>query len=227
MNHQTLLQSTKSIVLGLLIAVGISYVQAAWQGPTASPPNANAEAPLNVSSAGQSKAGGLILNTGGATNGLVVANGAVQFTSLTNCGALSTDSSGNLVCGSGGDSGPITLVNGVHTSDDCANLAGGGNTVSAGGGEYVCKVSGASCPSGWTKYQNWSTTQLRTCVGYREGGPGGCIPRQCTTAQHVFTNQATETCVYYNIVWTGEGSLNCPAPDSLTCTASVTEAGCY
>jgi len=88
----------------LLIAVGISYAQAAWQGPTATPPNGNADAPLNVSAIGQSKAGGLILNTGGALNGLVVelgkfiAKGSVKFTNITNCDSLQTDSSGNVLC---------------------------------------------------------------------------------------------------------------------------------
>src|SRR3989338_11278666 len=41
------------------------------------PPSGNAPAPLNVSSSGQSKSGGLILNTGGATNGLIVDKGNV------------------------------------------------------------------------------------------------------------------------------------------------------
>ena len=44
----------------------------AWTEPSTVPPAGNAAAPLNVSSQGQSKAGGLILNTGGAAIGLIV-----------------------------------------------------------------------------------------------------------------------------------------------------------
>ena len=45
--------------------------------PSSTPPLSNTSAPLNISSTGQSKAGGLILNTGGATNGLIVQSGNV------------------------------------------------------------------------------------------------------------------------------------------------------
>ena len=49
----------------------------AWTAPTAVPPAGNVAAPLNVGSTGQSKAGGLILNTGGAATGLIVNSGNV------------------------------------------------------------------------------------------------------------------------------------------------------
>ncbi|MBI2624992.1 MAG: hypothetical protein HYW70_01505, partial [Candidatus Nealsonbacteria bacterium] len=46
--------------------------------PSQSPPLGNVFAPLNVGNVGQSKAGGLILNTGGAEFGLIVDKGKVQ-----------------------------------------------------------------------------------------------------------------------------------------------------
>src|ERR1700677_3087782 len=49
------------LVLALVILFGISAV-AAWAGPTASPPNNNAAAPINVGTVDQVKNGGLGVN---------------------------------------------------------------------------------------------------------------------------------------------------------------------
>jgi len=224
------------------MVVGISYAQAAWQGPTATPPNANADAPLNVSAIGQSKAGGLILNTGGALNGLIVSlgrvgigvssptvtldvNGTIQAsnlkaTSLVNCDSLSTDSSGNIICAL--PPGPTYLVNDVHTTEDCENLTDGGTVTSVGGGEYVCKVSGSSCPAGWTKYQEWSTTQSKTCVDTTWGN----CPTSCTTGGHtVFSNKSVETCILPHNAPDGQGG--CAGGYNTLCSASILETGCY
>lgn len=51
----------------------------AWQEPTQAPPEGNMAAPLNASNVGQAKAGGLILNTGGAATGLIVDKGETQL----------------------------------------------------------------------------------------------------------------------------------------------------
>ncbi len=61
----------------LLFSLGIQTYAQTWSAPTASPPNSNAYAPLNTSPAAQIKTGGLLLNTGGAINGLIVQNGNV------------------------------------------------------------------------------------------------------------------------------------------------------
>ncbi len=65
----------KIVALSILFGAAVSY--AAWTEPTATPPDGNVPAPLNVGSDGQSKSGGLILNTGGAVNGLIVDKGNV------------------------------------------------------------------------------------------------------------------------------------------------------
>ena len=66
------------IISVLILSLSISYFVFAWSEPTAVPPGDNVSPPLNISSVDQSKEGGLILNTGGAsTNGLVVENGNV------------------------------------------------------------------------------------------------------------------------------------------------------
>ncbi|MEA3344507.1 MAG: tail fiber domain-containing protein [Patescibacteria group bacterium] len=63
----------------MVICFAISFNVFGWTEPTADPPADNVSAPLNASNIGQSKAGGLILNTGGAPTGtgLIVANGKV------------------------------------------------------------------------------------------------------------------------------------------------------
>ena len=74
------MKKTKSIalILGvLIISLSLSYFAIAWTEPGLSPPDGNVPAPLNVGSAGQSKIGGLILNTGGAPTGLIVRHGDV------------------------------------------------------------------------------------------------------------------------------------------------------
>lgn len=68
-------QSIAIVILGaFLFALNLVW---GFTEPSSSPPLGNVPAPLNVGSAGQSKAGGLILNTGGASNGLIVDQGNV------------------------------------------------------------------------------------------------------------------------------------------------------
>lgn len=62
------------------ISLGVYFAIAqTWSGPTANPPGNNVLPPLNAGPAGQSKSGGLILNTGGAPNGLIVNSGATSL----------------------------------------------------------------------------------------------------------------------------------------------------
>ncbi|MDX1535771.1 MAG: tail fiber domain-containing protein [Candidatus Spechtbacterales bacterium] len=53
------------------------FTYGAWSEPDIAPPSGNASPPLNASNIGQFKVGGLTLNTGGATNGLIVEQGRV------------------------------------------------------------------------------------------------------------------------------------------------------
>ena len=65
-----------ALVFGVLvISFAVAFYVVAWQEPSQAPPGGNVAAPLNTGSAGQSKAGGLILNTGGAVNGLIIDKG--------------------------------------------------------------------------------------------------------------------------------------------------------
>lgn len=77
----------------LIISLGVGLVLA-WTEPSTSPPEGNVPTPLNVGPEGQSKEGGLILNTGGATTGLIVEQGNVGIGTTTPEGKL--DVSGDI-----------------------------------------------------------------------------------------------------------------------------------
>jgi hypothetical protein len=61
----------------LVMSILISYLVFAWTEPSQNPPGGNVPAPINVGPEGQAKQGGLILNTGGASTGLIVQYGNV------------------------------------------------------------------------------------------------------------------------------------------------------
>ena len=67
----------------IVVCFAVAVYVSAWTEPTAVPPGANVDAPLNVSGQEQVKVGGLILNTGGAVNGLAVAQGNVGIGTTT------------------------------------------------------------------------------------------------------------------------------------------------
>ena len=92
-----IIQNIKSIIFALVLVIGVSYVSAytTWLPPTAAPVGNNPDAPIYVGSSGQSKIGGLTLNTGGATNGLIVENGKVGIGTTTPQHALDISSSGS------------------------------------------------------------------------------------------------------------------------------------
>ena len=124
--------------------------------------------------------------------------------------------------GTGGAGYTGNLVNSVHTGDDC--IAGGGITTQITGGEYLCKFSSNSCATGWTQYEQWSTTSAITCSAPKGICPG--VP--CTTTSHAFSDNVVETCPYERgneDNWDGE--FYCAPNTPLTCTATLLEIGCY
>ncbi|MDD5291050.1 MAG: hypothetical protein PHZ04_02940 [Patescibacteria group bacterium] len=66
-----------SIILTLGLSVSLGSLMAAWTAPASTPPEGNITAPINTSDTGQAKQGGLILNTGGSANGLIIQFGNV------------------------------------------------------------------------------------------------------------------------------------------------------
>jgi hypothetical protein len=69
-------------------------------------------------------------------------------------------------------------------------LAGGVPTTV--GTATICKFPGASCPSGWRQYLNYTETAPRTCTG------GGSCGTSVTSGSHSFANidPATEARSY-------------------------------
>lgn len=63
--------------------LGANVIYSAWAEPSLDPPGGNIPAPLNTGTFGQSKSGGLILNTGGAGIGLIVDQGNVGIGTQT------------------------------------------------------------------------------------------------------------------------------------------------
>ena len=114
---------------------------------------------------------------------------------------------------------------GVHTEAEC--VAEGG-VVFDTGSTLLCRFDPPSsrtvgtgfsartvlgCPAGWTQYQNWSATT-----------PGRCAPAygsSCNTSSHGFGNQAVETCFFQSCRDTNKGC------GQATCSAGLTEIGCY
>ncbi len=78
----------------LLFSLGIQTYAQTWSAPTVSPPNSNAYTPLTIGPAAQIKAGGLLLSTGNAVNGLLVQNGNVGIGTISPTAKL--DVAGNL-----------------------------------------------------------------------------------------------------------------------------------
>lgn len=65
-----------ALIFGVLVICFLAaFYVVAWQEPASAPPGGNVATPLNTSNIGQSKQGGLILNTGGALNGLIIDKG--------------------------------------------------------------------------------------------------------------------------------------------------------
>lgn len=112
---------------------------------------------------------------------------------------------------------PVSLVGGTHTSANCTAI--GGNVTNTVDG-YICKVSGASCTTGWVQHNQWSSTNPATASWVSTV----CMPYTCTTASHAFSNIGREQCTYYvRRTINGDGDYNC---DARIMSANVTEIGC-
>ena len=135
-------------------------------------------------------------------------NKVLQYCNGTSWAEIGTGSSSSGYTGN--------LVNGVHTGTDCANA--GGNAYPTNSSTYVCRFTDSACPSGWTKYNSWSTTLAHHCTylcdynGYLSNAVDvGCTPGQHTT----FANTPTESC---HFDCGGNGG---------DCSATITSIGCY
>ncbi len=170
----------KTFALQILTAAVLVFVfslmAVAFSEPTQTPPAGNVSAPLNVSNLGQSKAGGLILNTGGAVYGLIVENGFVGI------GTLSPEKKLHVV-------GDTQIDNGVIRG---ATYGYGGNYIEVTpveGGPTNCGwpnpfTGSCSCPAGFSNFVSgaWpnGVSGYNSCGPLGpEGGHTGCVSFIC------------------------------------------------
>jgi hypothetical protein len=136
---------TKILIIMSIIMIGSGYLRA-WNGASATAPNGNVAAPLNVGTTVQTKLGSLILN---AASPIQNAVGLVVFGTTT-------------------FNGHVTIADGTQgsnkilTSDGNGNAQWASNTGSIGGGCY--KIATASTGSGLI-FAAW---------GNATGGTGVC-----------------------------------------------------
>ena len=90
MNLRRILSQIALVTGALLFSVGLQTF-AAFTEPTTSTSDAGAFAPITTGPNGQVKSGGLVLNTGGAANGLIVQDGNVGIGTAVPGSALSVN----------------------------------------------------------------------------------------------------------------------------------------
>ncbi len=154
MNHRRFLSQIVLIVGVLLFSAGLQTF-AAFTAPATAPPGADAYAPLHTGSDAQSKVGGLLLNTGGATNGLIVQFGNVGIGTTNPSQRLEINGnvqiSGTIRGASYGFGGMYTIL---------------GDQVSCGYPNPI--TGGCSCPSGFTTSPpNYTVATLVTYFCYK------------------------------------------------------------
>jgi hypothetical protein len=177
------------LTLGIVVGVGIKIV-GAWVEPNQMPPGGNIAAPLNTGNIGQAKVGGLTLNVGGSTYGLIVDKGLVGI-GVTAPGEK-LEVNGNIKLTGDTSGNPAYKITNVIAPTGNSDVATKGYVDAAGGsgegsnGEYTNKIPDATPPNayseicfkgGTTKYDNHSsseTTQGGNCV---PGDPGFVIEK--------------------------------------------------
>lgn len=192
----------KVSALAIIISFGLSYTFA-WTSPSTTPPTGNVSAPINTGGTAQIKTGNFTAMNIGATSIIVTGIATTSDIYVTAVGKYVSELF------------PVNLVNAQHTATQCSSL--GGSVVTDGTGNKFCRLSGASCPVGWVRYNNWTTTQANS--GTYCGGLFGA----CTTGSHAWSNMAIEskTCT---------GDKICSMfgyVTSVTVNATVSENGCY
>lgn len=217
--------SLKTIALSLAILslIGIAY---AWTEPTSNPPISNTSAPLltvptdpqittnSLQVNGFRNIGDTILEgTTTINSDIKIGNSGVSCTNL-NKGLIRYNATSNKLEYCNGASYKavaneiVYLVNGSHNEDQCA--VAGGTVVDDGTGNKMCQFSPASsCPATWTQYKNWSGTTPRKCTS-------SC--GSCTTGDHYWGNISSEKCNYQSGTFCAQSN---------TCTAAITQLGCY
>jgi hypothetical protein len=185
------------------------------------PPGGNIAAPLNTSNVGQSKQGGLTLNIGGATYGLIVDKGFVGIQTSTPQAEL--DVNGNIlahnlnlnqnlnVAGDGYFGGNLNVNGDIHARNFIVSNANSNTNVSIGPNglclngvcktswEEVCATCGSSgggdCSKEIGTQTNYAGGQVGVCNYYNWGG--GCSG--ATATYHDYGSHCVGVCSCQNM----------------------------
>jgi len=127
--------------------------------------------------------------------------------------------------------GDTIITNGDHYASECTSAGG---TVQIDGTKQFCKFIQSSCPSGWSQYNNWSTTTAQSKTGTVQNGCPGA--KNCATSSHGWGNIARESCSYTDALWNSSSYVgyycgypvnDCSPVDQTACSYSCDGDSCY
>ena len=121
------------------------------------------------------------------------------------------------------------LVYAMHTEADCTNHPLYGELVDAGVTFKQCRFGTAAnpvsaCPAGWTQYLQYSTVPVAMTCGTMPPRCWDQLGGPCTVSAHGWSNTisaCTYTSCCHQCCWP------CSGAPSQTCTADITQIGCY
>ena len=161
---------TSIAALGIILGISLQFVKA-WSEPTAVPPAGNVGAPINTSATGQTKLGGLILNSSAtpAANGLIVRNGDVLIGAATKSAGASSktgvidvkdawirDANGGAGAWASAAGGGAPVASGLYGScsvsrSNDTNCTTGGNCSAAAAPAFCSNSVTCSCQGGYKR----------------------------------------------------------------------------
>ncbi len=152
----------KTILLGTIIGLSLQFVSA-WTEPSFTPPDDNLGAPLNTGTMGQAKEGGLLLNTAGAKNGLLIQFGNMGIGTLSPKTPAPNDKTGNV------DVNDVY----VRSTGKWISQISGGSLPDCKDGQYLKKKDGAwKCVDTWEPGKKHFFISAATYNGKMGGAEG-------------------------------------------------------